>query len=223
MKSTFVNLGFSIAILSSLLANGSEIRVAGIPYSLEFENEALNFEHLENGGIRFESPAHCDLFHSADGNYVVNKSPRLLFKPDADFSLSAKITVDFHERWDAGDLIVYNDELHWAKFCFEADFNHQPRVVSVVCNGIADDCNSMPIEGNVMYYRIAGSLHGKKMVLYCSTDGDSWFPIRFFFLKSTESLRIGFCVQSPAGEGCTASFEAIQYSNQPIKNWWVGE
>ena len=114
----------------------------------------LNFEHLENGGIRFESPAHCDLFHSADGNYVVNKSPRLLFKPDADFSLSAKITVDFHERWDAGDLIVYNDELHWAKFCFEADFNHQPRVVSVVCNGIADDCNSMPIEGNVMYYRI---------------------------------------------------------------------
>ncbi|MFC2098761.1 DUF1349 domain-containing protein, partial [Bacteroidota bacterium] len=99
----------------------------------------------------------------------------------------------------------------------------QPRVVSVVCNGVADDCNSMAIHKNEIYYRIVGSTTGKTFGLYYSDDGESWFPIRTFGLDQTDNLQIGFSVQSPSGSGCTADFSEIDFQQRKITDWWKGE
>jgi regulation of enolase protein 1 (concanavalin A-like superfamily) len=213
------------SLLGFLILNVSaqEITLKAIPYLMHFENYASDYEIISNDHVRFSAPGQTDLFYSPDGDYVINKSPRLIFKPDSNFILSAKIHLDFKSKWDAGDLVIYNDDRHWAKFCFESDFQDQPRVVSVVCNNLADDCNSMAVNNNELYYKIVGSTKEHKFGLYYSDDGKSWFPIRIFALDKIDNVRIGFSVQSPSGKGCTADFSEIHFQGKRTFDWWKGE
>jgi uncharacterized protein len=211
-------LGFLILTVSA-----QEITLKAIPYLMHFENYSNDYEIISDDHVRFSAPSQTDLFYSPDGDYVINKSPRLIFKPDSNFILSAKIHLDFKSKWDAGDLVIYNDDRHWVKFCFESDFKDQPRVVSVVCNSLADDCNSMAVNKNELYYRIVGSTKEHKFGLYYSEDGKSWFPIRIFAFDKIDNVRIGFSVQSPSGKGCTADFSEIHFQSKKTFDWWKGE
>lgn len=199
--------------LSASFCDAQEVRVKSIPYPMFFENTPSGYQVVDDDQIRFSAPPRTDLFNAPNGKSKVNKSPRLLFQPDSSFVLSAKIVSTFDANWDAGDLIIYNDESHWAKLCFERDFWGQPRVVSVVCNDVADDCNSMPVDSGFVYYQIAGSTKRNTFNLYYSSDGDTWFPIRMFRLEKIDNLRIGFSVQSPVGQGTTALFSEIRYGD----------
>lgn len=216
-------IGLCLLFFSALRINAQEVKIKAIPYPMHFENTVDHYEVKGDDHLSFSSPAKSDLYYSPNGKYIPNKSPRLLFKPDSNFIFSAKINIDFHANWDAGDLIIYNDARSWAKFCFERDFQKNARVVSVVCNQFADDSNAMLVEGNEIYYKICGSLSEKKFVLLYSTEGISWFPIRTFALINIDNLKIGFSVQSPAGGGSSASFSEITYKNQKVKNWRKGE
>jgi hypothetical protein len=218
-------LFFLTALLGFFILNVSsqEITLKAIPYLMHFENYSNDYEIVSDDHIRFSAPSQTDLFYSPDGDYVINKSPRLIFKPDSNFILSAKIQLDFKSKWDAGDLVIYNDDRHWAKFCFESDFKDQPRVVSVVCNSVADDCNSMAVNKNELYYRIVGSTNEHKFGLFYSEDGKSWFPIRIFALDKIDNVRIGFSVQSPSGKGCTVNFSEIHFQGKRTFDWWKGE
>lgn len=218
MEKLFLYILISGILSSNLPAQ--DVKIKAVPYVMHFENFPAGYEILGEDHIRIESPPKSDLFISPDGKYVTNKSPRLIFKPDPDFILTAKISLEFKSNWDAGDLIIYNDGEHWAKFCFERDFKGQARVVSVVCNRVADDCNSMAVQGNKVYYRIAGSKEDNKFGLYYSGDGKSWFPVRIFALHETDKLKIGFCAQSPVGEGTIVDFSEIEYRDEKITDWW---
>ena len=39
--------------------------------------------------------------------------------PEGDFQLSARVTVDFASAFDAGVLLIWLDDGHWGKLCFE--------------------------------------------------------------------------------------------------------
>jgi uncharacterized protein len=200
-----------------------EIRMKAIPYLMHFENVPSDYQIMNDNHIKLSAPANTDLFISPDGKYEINKSPRLLFKPDSDFILTAKIMLEFKAPWDAGALLIYNDTKHYAKFCFESDFRGQPRVVSVVCNMTADDCNSIMIDKNEAYYRIVGSTKTNTFSFYYSADGKSWFPIRSFKLDKTDSLYIGFSVQSPTGKECRVDFLNIDLQERKLVDWWQGD
>lgn len=210
-------------IFCTIQLAAQKLSLPSIPYPMHFENKAENFKIINEHQIKIQAPAYTDLFISPDGGYATNKSPRLVFKPDSDFILSAKITPDFKTKWDAGDLMIYNDSTHFAKFCFEYDFKNQPRVVSVVCNDVADDCNSMAINSPSVYYRIIGSTKGKTFALYFSEDGKNWFPIRGFKLDKTDNIRIGFSAQSPAGNGCSVDFSEINFQERKPNDYWKGD
>lgn len=143
----------------------------------------------------------------------------MIFKPDSDFILTSRIKLDFKSKWDAGVLLIYNDPLHFAKFCFESDFKNQIRVVSVVCNETADDCNSMPVDKNEIYYRIIGSTLKRTFGFYFSTDGESWFPIRTFKLDKIDNINIGFSAQSPRGHDCAVEFSHINLQQRKANPW----
>lgn len=192
-----------------VLMNAQEVKIPAIPYTMRFENKVANYAVVSNSCLRIVSPGNADLYTTSDGKYVTNKSPRLLFRPDSCFILTAKIKLVFKSKWDAGDLVIYNDSTHYAKFCFENDLNGQPRVVSVVCNDVADDCNSEAINGNEIYYRIIGSSKENTFGLYYSDNGKKWIGVRGFRLNKTDNLRIGFSAQSPTGEGCSVDFSEI--------------
>ena len=211
---------FLVGLVISTL-HAQEVKMNAIPYVMNFQNSFIDYKIIGDNSLVINAPGHTDLFISPDGGYVINKSPRLIFKPDSDFILTAKIKPEFKSKWDAGVLLIFNDATHFAKFCFESDFKGQARVVSVVCNETADDCNSMIVDKNEVFYRITGSTKGKTFGLYYSTDGKSWFPIRTFKLDKTDTINIGFSAQSPSGEGCLVEFSDIDLQQRKA-DFWTG-
>ena len=209
---------FLVGLLTSTL-RAQVVNINAIPYMMNFQNSVIEYKITGDNSLEINAPGHTDLFISPDGGYVINKSPRLIFKPDSDFILTAKIKPGFKSKWDAGALLIFNDATHFAKFCFESDFKGQARVVSVVCNETADDCNSMIVDKNEIFYRITGSTKGKTFGFYYSTDGKSWFPIRTFKLDKTDNLTIGFSAQSPTGEGSSVEFSNIDLQQRKADLW----
>jgi len=209
---------FLVGLLTSTL-RAQVVKINAIPYVMNFQNSVIEYKITGDNSLEINAPGHTDLFISPDGGYVINKSPRLIFKPDSDFILTAKIKPGFKSKWDAGALLIFNDATHFAKFCFESDFKGQARVVSVVCNETADDCNSMIVDKNEIFYRITGSTKGKTFGFYYSTDGKSWFPIRTFKLDKTDNLTIGFSAQSPTGEGSSVEFSNIDLQQRKADLW----
>jgi regulation of enolase protein 1 (concanavalin A-like superfamily) len=146
-----------------------------------------------------------------------DSSPRLLFKPAADFVLSAKVNVGMHSSWDAGELVVYSNEGLWAKFGIENISDNGPTLVSVVTRGISDDNNSIVMSGPVAYLKVAKN--GTGIFFYASEDGQNWKEIRGFTLGDVPGLLVGFSSQSPVGEGCTTVFSHIQYEAKKVALW----
>lgn len=220
MKKILIGLCLWGFVFSKLMAQ--DVKIKTIPYLMHFENEPKNFQVLDDTRLIISAPENTDLFISPEGDYEINKSPRLIFKPDSDFIFTSKIELEFKSKWDAGVLLIYNDNKHFAKFCFESDFKGQPRVVSVVCNTTADDCNSISIDKDEVYYRIIGSTKKNTFNFYYSADGLSWFPIRSFKLDKTDNLHIGFSAQSPTGKECKVLFSNIDLQQRKAIDIWQG-
>ncbi len=194
-----------------------------IPFALSLENEALSVSMDGPQSLTLEAPPRTDLFIASDGANPTDHSPRLMFRPNSQFILTAKIRPTFRAKWDAGALLIYNDSSHFAKFCYEMDYRGDSRIVSVVCNGTADDCNSMAVPGGSAYLRAVGNVTRDVATFYFSENGKSWFLIRTFRLHRAQNLRIGFCAQSPAGEGCLVRFEEIDCQFRAPADYWAGD
>jgi len=145
----------------------------------------------------------------------------LLFGPADDYVLSARVKVGFKAKWDAGALVVWADDHHWAKLSFELSPAGQPTMVTVVTRGLSDDCNSIPISGNTVHLQIAKS--GSAYVFYSSSDGKNWQVLRVFNMGERLKPRVGFESQSPAGEEGEVVFSGIRYSPQKITNIYKSE
>ena len=97
------------------------------------------------GAVVADAPAHTDLYinpggaESGDAASMLNAATLLGAPPTGDFQLSARVTVEFVAQYDAGVLMLWIDERHWAKFCFELSPAAEPMVVSVVTRDVSDD------------------------------------------------------------------------------------
>jgi hypothetical protein len=153
--------------------------------------------------------------------YNTDNAPKLLFRPDSNFVLTVAIEHAFASKWDGGALVLKSDSLHWVKFCFEKDYTGAHRVVSVVTNNISDDCNSVSIRGNKVFYKIAKA--DNVITLYYSLDGRRWLLVRHFQFDAKPGFTLGFLAQSPTGQQCTVHFSQIRYRAVKIKDPYLGE
>jgi regulation of enolase protein 1 (concanavalin A-like superfamily) len=147
---------------------------------------------------------------TGDGMAPASDAPRLLGRPEGDFQLIARVTVEFAGRFDAGVLYVHVGERDWAKFCFEYSPD-VPTVCTVVTRGHSDDANSFTVDGNALWLRV--SRLGRAFAFHASHDGQRWIFVRTFTLGSEEAARaaeVGFLVQSPEGDGCRVSFDQLE-------------
>lgn len=166
------------------------------------------------------APARTDLYVDPAGTSSNETSildaPTLLGTPPAgDFQFSARITVDFAAQYDAGVLLVWIDERHWAKFCFEFSPASEPMIVSVVTRTVSDDANSVVVHGRPVWLRIARLDH--VYAFHASTDAQTWSLVRVFsFGESVEDHEIGFEAQSPIGDGCTVRFDHIGFAGERL-------
>ena len=206
-----LGLALFLALVNAAFAEKPAIH--GIPDTLAWQNIPAAW-HVEHGAeLTIRSGKETDWFVDPFDGTVHNTAPMLLFMPSDNYVFSTKVKVGFNAKWDAGALMVWADDHHWAKLSFELSPAKQPTMVTVVTRGLSDDCNSIPIPGNTVYIQIAKS--GPAYVFYSSTDGKTWQVLRVFSLDGANA-RIGFESQSPAGDGTEVDFSEIHYSTKKI-------
>ena len=193
-----------------------------IPSELTWLTLPKNWKVEQERNLSITAGEMTDLFTDPRGNFSINNAPKSLFTPlSGNFMLSASVTVDFQATFDAGVLLLYENDDTWAKLCFEFSPQQQPMVVSVVNRGVCDDCNSVPIERKRVYLRIARI--AATFAFHYSPDRKFWHLVRYFGLGELRNLRIGFSAQSPTGYGCTAVFSEIAYDTKTLNDLRNGQ
>jgi len=200
--------------------NSDIMEIKGIPKQLFWENKPEIFS-LKANVLTITAGEKTDMFRDPNVTYNTDNAPKLLFKPDANFVLSTSIEHTFANKWDGGALVLKSDSLNWIKFCFEKDYTGAKRVVSVVTKNISDDCNSVEISGEKVYYKIAKA--DDVITLYYSINGVKWFLIRHLQFDFKKDFEVGFLAQSPTGTKCEVKFSDIKYQAVKIKDPYLGE
>lgn len=194
--------------------------VPGLPFPATPSQSGI-WQLADDGTVVGDAPAHTDLYvnpggaDAGDAASLLNAATLLGTPAVGDFQLSARVTVDFAAQFDAGVLLVWHDDTHWAKLCFEFSPAGEPMVVSVVTVGVSDDANSFVVPERSVWLRV--SRIDRVYAYHASTDGVDWALIRVFTLgDAVGEHRLGLEVQSPTGEGCTVRFEALQFLDQRL-------
>jgi hypothetical protein len=196
------------------------IELPELPFGLVASHPGV-WRRDDDGAVLAKAPAHTDFYvnpggdDSADAESLLNAATLLGVPPDGDFQLSAKVTVDFRSQYDAGVLLLWIDERHWAKFCFEFSPADEPMVVSVVTREVSDDANAFTVPERSVWFRV--SRIGRVYAYHASTDNATWRLIRVFTMGDDLSAhRIGFEAQSPTGDGCAVTFADIQFTTERL-------
>lgn len=197
------------------------VDVPELPFPVTSSHPGVWRRDERSGAVLAAAPAHTDLYldpggeDSADAGSMLNAATLLGTPPEGDFQLSARVTVDFQARYDAGVLLLWVDQEHWAKFCFEFSPAAEPMVVSVVTLGVSDDANAFVVPERSMWLRV--SRVDRSYAYHAATDGRTWRMIRVFSLgDSLTDHQVGFEAQSPTGDGCSVTFDEIHFTQQRL-------
>ncbi|WP_066584632.1 DUF1349 domain-containing protein [Cellulomonas timonensis] len=191
--------------------------VPGLPFPLTPSAGSSWAVDNAAGTVRVTALPHSDIFvdpgsgSALNAESMLNAVTLLGAPPAGDFQLSARVSVDFAATFDAGVLLLWVDERHWAKFCFEYSPDAEPMVVSVVCRDVADDANGFVVDGRSVWLRV--SRIDQAFAYHASLDGEVWRLIRFFALDDPAgALQLGFEAQSPTGDGCAIAFDQVAFT-----------
>lgn len=168
---------------------------------------AVDAMTYEGGTLTISAGPRTDWFVDPGSGEATVNAPALVAPVLGDYMLSARVGVELARTYDAGALVLWCDEHHWAKLAIEFSPDGEALVVSVVTRGQSDDANSIRIEADHTFLRIAriGAAHA----FHVSVDGARWRFVRHFRLDGEPE--VGFEAQSPIGDGCTARFSEIAY------------
>jgi uncharacterized protein len=97
----------------------------------------------------------------------------------------------------------------WVKLALERSPQGEAMIVSVVTRGLSDDANGPVMTGDGVWLRVARM--GGACALHASDDGERWAFVRHFAFDAPGGLAAGFLVQSPTGEGCSATFDDVRF------------
>lgn len=143
-------LVFAVLVLLSLpaaaQARGSDAALIALLKSPHWRNDPAAWS-IENGVLTITSGEKTDWYIEPTGHHRVASSPLLLVPAPQDFWFSARITVDFQSRFDAGALVVYADEMNWVKFAFESPNDLRNQGLCGECSGI-EPCRANGHEGS---------------------------------------------------------------------------
>lgn len=194
------HLGYGLAM---------DILVRGWDTPLSWAVQPAGVAVGEDGAVTVEAGPKTDVFVDPQTSVVTATAPRALMTvPDGDFQLLARVKVDFRSTYDAGVLLIWFDERHSAKLCFELSPQGQPTIVSVITREVSDDANGWPVAGDQTWLRI--SRIGATWAFHASADGKVWALARYFRLDSQLPARVGILAQAPLGEGCTVRFDQLE-------------
>jgi regulation of enolase protein 1 (concanavalin A-like superfamily) len=176
---------------------------------------------LDNGVLSLTAGARTDWFVDPGSGQVTLNAPALACALPGNFTLSARVEAALESTFDAGALVLWQNDRTWAKLAFEFSPAGEAMVVSVVTRGDSDDCNSMVVGAPEIWLRVAylGAAHA----FHASTDGHNWQLVRHFRLSEAGTTEVGFEAQSPLGEGCRARFSQIEHAQRTLADLRNGD
>ena len=169
--------------------------------------------------VALAAGACTDLFVPPAGSPPTLNARALVVGTDGDFTLAATIRAELRATFDAGALLLWRDETHWAKLALERSPAGRPTVVSVVTRGTSDDCNSVALPEPEARLRVARA--GAACAFHLRS-GDRWELIRHFTL-GPGPLAAGVLAQSPTGDGCVAEFSDLELAARTLGDVRSGE
>ncbi|HEX8613971.1 MAG TPA: DUF1349 domain-containing protein [Telluria sp.] len=183
--------------------------IATLPFALDMQLD-LGAAQVDAGTLALVAKKGTDLFVNPDGTEIADKTPRVLFQPTGDFSLSAKVAAAFHQPYDGGALIVYGDKVNWGKLLFEMAKTGKAGISTTVARGTGDDAHHGVREGSEIYLKVMRKKN--TFVFFTSPDGANWSMVRGFSLPGAATVKVGFSSQSPMGDEFRARFSDIKFS-----------
>jgi uncharacterized protein len=198
-------------------------RVPGLPFSLSPSTEAAWSIAEAPVTVTASALPRSDLFidpgadAQLDAESMLNAATLLGVPTVGDFQFSARVTVEFASTYDAGVLLVWIDDRHWGKLCFELSPDGEPMIVSVVARGVADDANAFVVDGRTVWLRVSRIDH--TFAYHASLNGETWRMIRYFAIDgASTSAALGFEAQSPTGDGCVVTFDDIRFIRERLRD-----
>ena len=172
--------------------------------------------------IEITAPAQSDFFIDELNDLEINNAPFYYVKRRGDFVLSAKVQPQFTKNFDAGGLFIYDLPKKWIKLEFEQTDLGYPSIVSVITDGMSDDCNGERMDGlESVYLQIIRK--NDYWMLHYSLNGKKWKFVRYFKLKMKSEVKIGLEAQAPVGKSCKVIFSKIKISENEIINMKKGK
>ncbi|MCC7246424.1 MAG: DUF1349 domain-containing protein [Saprospiraceae bacterium] len=193
------------------------------PFQQALNGPADGFATVENNKITMTAGKQTDFFiEPGTPPYEFANAPLLLKTVDntRPFTFSCKTTPVHQVKYDAGMAFIFVDEKRWLKFAFEADERMKKRLVTVKTADFSDDNNHDAVNSDFVYLKISSDT--KVVGFYYSLDNQNWQLVRVFKNDYPPMIRVGIGTQSPAGEGNSSVFEAIQFTDQAVKDFRMG-
>ncbi len=194
--------------------------VPGLPFALSPSPEAAWTIAEADGVVTGSAAPRSDIFidpaagDPAAGS-TLDAATLLGPPPDGDFQFSARVTVDFAATYDAGVLLLWVDERHWGKLCFELSPDGEPMIVSGVARGVADDANAFVVDARTVWLRVSRIDHA--FAYHASVDGRTWRMVRYFGIDgAATAATIGLEAQSPTGDGCRVVFDDLRFTRDRL-------
>jgi len=198
------------------------VQLGGITFTRSMNGAAQNA--TVNGNVlTLHSDAKRDNFNDPDGKLTNHTAPVLLTQVDntKPFTLTAKMTPQFLETYDAGVLYLYLRDDLWQKFCFERDERARTRIVSVRTIGTSDDNNHDQIKDKSVYMKISSDT--KTVGFYYSLDQKQWELARLYKNDYPASIWLGVSSQAPVGKGMDTRFEECTLTATSISDFRLGQ
>ncbi len=109
--------------------------IPGLPGTLTWQNSPHSWQLDYKNVLTISAEAKTDWFVDPFDDTVAKNAPILLFTPDPDYVLSTRVALKFVNKWDAGALMLWGDDHHWAKLSFEFSPGKKPTLVTVSHEG----------------------------------------------------------------------------------------
>jgi regulation of enolase protein 1 (concanavalin A-like superfamily) len=163
----------------------------------------------------FSAPARTDWFIDPATGEATASAPLRLIPVTGDFQLRAHVEAPLAATYDAGTLFVHGGPDTWGKLALERSPEGTDMIVTVVTRGVSDDANGVVVSTpGSSWLRVSRS--GEVYVFHFSADGVRWSLARLFTLGPVDGHQVGVGVQSPTGDGLTATFTDVSLVRETL-------
>lgn len=125
------------------------------------------------------------------------------------FTLKATVSAELLSLYDAGGLMLYENENRWAKLVIEKTAHNKINVVSMFTNTYSDDVIGESVSGDDITLKVSYQ-EGFIEFTYI-LEGQNARKHRKGFLNLGKVKKVGFISQSPKGSGTEVKVSNIVY------------